>query len=354
MSAISKSINIKQLEREDIPLLAKFYREYFPENPKLNSRELREWEFFKNPYVKHDNIPIYIIRDENAVYGAIGATLSHIQIDQEAYDACHPVKFFVHPSYKGLPALRLFKKMMSQYNVYYASYVSDDGAKLFEKFGFKNFNDHIKNYYFPLNTQHISTLRDIKPKKIALILYRKLLKASLEYQYKYFNRDILEYGTNMELKSEICPKVDIQKKSGKVALIKDFDYIKWRYSESPRLNCKYFHQISKNKSPLSLIIVHENHQQKKAIILDMIYESLDIKNICLNLLQVIDHYKSLGFEHLMTTGLSRTTERVTKRIGFSLYNSNYKFLFFSKDNELLEKLNNFSKWEFIIGDTDIY
>jgi hypothetical protein len=352
MTSNQEPLAIVRIEEGDVPLLQQFYQTCFQDKPKLNNQDLWRWEFLDNPFCP-EGAPFFVIRSASAINGAIGGIRTRMQVGLDTYPSCHPVDFFVAPDYKGLPALRLFRKILEDVPVFYASYVSADAAKLLGKAGFLNLDDDLRMYHYILRPKSagVSLLRSVR----ALGVYsaRRLLRIGFWLWATLRGLDRYRYRVVDQLSESLVPPFDAGRFPERIGLVKDYAYMAWRFGKSPVLKCRYFAQ-RKHDIPSCLIVVHEEPGDGYAVIMDIVRGSEDIVDVGSTLVEVIDYYASRGYHMITAVGLNRPLDRLFKKLAFGSQPSNYRFMFYAKDKRLTNQLNDPDRWDFLLGDTDVY
>lgn len=329
-----------------------FYRETFPAKPKLNNQALWEWEFLANPFNTGEP-GFFIVDSDRGVHGAAGVVCGRLQIEDTVVDAYHPVNFFVQDEYKGFPALRLFRKVMDAGEVFYASYVSGDAAKLVEKAGFQNLNDHIKDYYYFLRIDDAAPLSKKHLRSVAIYGARRCLSMWCATQLKMRMGHRYHYRVTRSLDADMIPSVAAQCLPGRIGLVKDLQYLQWRYERSPVLRCRFIVQY-KDQQPNCLVVVHEDADNNCGVILDVIRATGDVLEIKGVLAKAIGVIASGGYATILTTALGTVMAQALSQLGFGSYNCSHRFMFYAKDKVLRERLNSPQQWDFNLGDTDVY
>ena len=352
MISNQEAFDIVRIEEGDVPLLQQFYQTYFQDKLKLHDLALWRWEFLENPLCQA-GAQFFVIRSAGAINGAIGGIRTRIQVGQHSYPSCHPVDFFVAPDYKGFPALRLFRKILEGIPVFYASYVSADAAKLFEKAGFLNLDDDLRMYHYMLKPKGAGLSVFSYARMHGVFAARQLLRVGYWLYATLRGLDRYRYRVVDQLSEELVPPFDAERFPNRIGLIKDFSYLAWRYGKSPVLKCKYFAQ-RKNGVPNCLIVVHEKAGDGCAVIMDIVRGSDDMVDVGSVLVKVINHYASRGYHMITAVGLNKQLDQLFRKLAFGSQSSNYRFMFYAKDKELKNQLNDPDRWDFNLGDTDVY
>lgn len=88
--------------------------------------------------------------------------------------------------------------------------------------------------------------------------------------------------------------------------------------------------------------------------MDIVRGSEDIVDVGSTLVEVIDYYASRGCHMIAAVGLNRQLDQLFKKLAFGSQPSNYRFMFYAKDKKLTNQLNDRDRWDFNLGDTDVY
>lgn len=350
MTTTEQAFEIRRIEPADEPLLVQFYRAHFPHKAKLNNHPLWQWEFKANPFAAE--VPFFVIRGEQTVRGGVGGVLSRLQVDGECLDACHPVDFFVEDDCKGFAALRLFRKIMELRPVHYASYVSDDAEKLFKAAGFLQLNEHVRKYFYALRPDRWLPLNKQQARSLAVYAARRWFAVRSQLKLRQSGQRF-EYQVDTTLQQAMVPALDAQCRPGRIGLVKDLAFLRWRYEQSPAVQCRFFSQ-TKNGVPNCLVVVHDQPVDKVATILDVVRATDDPLEIAGAVQQAIAYFRRQGYRTMGTTVLSAVLDKAFGLLGFSAESSNHRFMFYSRNKELKDRLNDPARWDFNLGDTDVH
>ena len=93
-------MQIKQFNFSEKSDLLSFLHTAYPDNPRHSNTDFWEWHFPKNPYVKTDNLPIWIAKDGAEIVGHLGAIPVKLQIGEEQKDAIWILDLIVRPDYR--------------------------------------------------------------------------------------------------------------------------------------------------------------------------------------------------------------------------------------------------------------
>lgn len=353
MTSEQEPLAVVRIEEGDVHLLQPFYRTHFPDKPKLNNMALWRWEFVENPQ-RRDGIEFFVLRGDGEIRGAIGGIRTQLQMGAQQLTSCHPVDFFVASDCKGLHALRLFRRVLESAPVLYASYVSADAARLFEKAGFLNLNDDLRVYHYTSKPKRGVRSSLIQYGRAWVVYLARLgVRLGLGVAGRLRQRGRLAYWISDQLVGPMVPAFDVNQHPDRIGLVKDFAYLAWRYDKSPALQSRFFSQ-SRDGVANCLVVVHERPQERSVVILDIVRGPADSTEVIRALLKVIAHYSGEGYYLISTACLNKTLDMLLAKVGFSSQPSDYRFMFYAKDKALKQQLTDPSRWDFLLGDTDVY
>lgn len=350
MQPAEAQYEIVRMQVNDLQSLNQFYQKHFPDNAVLNNEALWQWSFVQNPLIG-DKIPFFVIKLGDEIVGAIGYIPVKFYLGTIIYSGCHPINFFIDPRFKGLPALRLFRKVLAECEIIFASYLSEDASKLLTTSGFVDLSEHLRDYYYPLKN-HQPTIESARwsIKTKSWILY--WIRTSWLYTLQFFcglQRNI-SHQVHHTWSDDLVPE-DATPAASRISIVKDKIYLRWRYADSPRLNCVYF-SVVKNGLPAGLAILHFDHN--KAVILDIVVRPHDpVVTLCL-ISQILLYCKKQDLHLLTIVVLNKYIESKLKLLGFGKNISSYGLMAFAKDKKLKAMLSNADSWDFMTGNTDIY
>jgi hypothetical protein len=345
---------IRRLVWDDLPELKIFYQTYHPDRPRLLNMDLWHWEFVDNPNRDLSTYPFYIIEYKGKIKGGIGAIPFSVQIGKNVVPACHPVNYFIAPEFKGLPALRLLRTVLSEYSIVLSSYVSNDSAKLLKATRFIDLSKYLHDYFmfFRVKTTNSTNIMQ-RLKSTIILLIRSAWTTAAHLYYRVSTSSSFQCHISHKLSENCIPAADSQTKNNVISIVKNSEYLHWRYGNSPVLNCVYV-SISENGSSTHLAVMHLEKSQRKAVILDIVGEQTKLKQLSLLLLEIILYCRKNSIEILTTTFLNEKLASLFLRFGFGRTVSGYRFMVYTKNRELENHLSDSNKWNFVIGDTDVY
>lgn len=352
-STINPTMVIRRAEPADVAPLEAFYQRFHPNRLRLHDMKTWHWEFVDNPN-KGENIPFFVIEAEGAIHGGIGYLPVNLQCGDHTVTAGHPVNHFVDPAFKGLPALRLMRACLRESTVTFFSYLTDDAVRLAKATGFVDLSCHLSHYYLALGS-HVGRIAGGwrgYAKFLALRFARVfLITAARVYCATTGGR----WETAVQAQIPALPKRSMNTNSCKsrYAVVKDAAYLHWRYARSPLLNCSYV-SVRENGSVTALAVVHMDHKLKTAAILDIIQAAPSFARSLRLLIAVVDHCRTVGATMLSTHLIHAEIEPAFRRLGFGRRPSDHHFMVYAEDKALKAALSDASKWEFFLGDTDVY
>ncbi len=348
-STVNPTMVVRRAEPADVPQLEAFYRRFHPNRTRLHNMKTWHWEFLDNPN-KRGNIPFFVIEADGEIHGGIGYLPVNLQCGDRTVTAGHPVNHFVDPAFKGLPALRLMRACLRESAVTFFSYLTDDAVRLAKATGFVDLSSHLSHYYLALGN-HAGGWRGY-PKFLALRFARMVLVTAARV---YCATTGGRWETAVQAQIPALPERSTNANPSKLryAVVKDAAYLHWRYARSPLLNCSYV-SVRENGTVTALAVVHMDHKLKTAAILDIIQASQNFARSLRLLIAVVDHCRAVGATMLSTHLIHAEIEPAFRWLGFGRQPSNHHFMVYAEDKALKAALSDASKWEFFLGDTDVY
>ena len=352
-STINPTMVVRRAEPADVPKLEAFYQRFHSGRTRLLNMKTWHWEFLDNPNSR-GNIPFFVIEAEGAIHGGIGYLPVNLQCGDHTVTAGHPVNYFVDPAFKGLPALRLMRACLRESTVTFFSYLTDDAVRLVKATGVVDLSTHLSHYYLALGS-HVGRIAGGwrgYAKLLALRLARVfLLNAARVYCTMIGGRWETAVQTQIPSLPERSMNTNFSK--SRYAVVKDAAYLHWRYALSPLLNCSYV-TVRENGTVTALAVVHMDHKLKTAAILDIIQVSPNFACSLQLIIAVIDHCRAAGATMLSTHLIHAEIEPAFRWLGFGRQPSDHHFMVYAEDKALKAALSDASKWEFFLGDTDVY
>ena len=352
--ASSEKTTVRRIKDEDIPALMKFFQELDPHNKKLNDRELWRWKYADSPNTSPD-YPYFVIEVGDQIKGALAYLPFMISVGGKAMKSGHLADYFVAKEYRGIPAVRLLKECMKDCPVWMTASMSKHTKRLFPKMGFVDLSDHVNSYYLALDCSLFSSREGQKSgRSLVSALYgnvRRLWLALLNIYYSRQSPDTVTYQVTDSFDRAMVPNGPELRE--RTAIVKDADYIEWRYAKSPVLNCIYIGQTNRETRD-GLAVLQIDASAKEAVLLDFIHRSpTSPAAVCL-ILQVIKYCRSRGCTLLSTQMLNHPLEDILKRLRFGYGASSLGFMAYSEVTSIQDKLGDVKHWSFMIGDTDVY
>ena len=94
-------VQIKQFELSDQEALLAFLREAYRDDPRKSDPEVWKWHYLENPYTSLDDIPLWIVKDDERVVGQAATILVELKVDDEIRRAVWILDFILLPEYRG-------------------------------------------------------------------------------------------------------------------------------------------------------------------------------------------------------------------------------------------------------------
>lgn len=353
-SATANPIEVRRATENDVAPLEFFYHRHHPGRARLLNMQTWRWEFLENPNSSQQ--PAFFVIEKNGeIHGGIGYLAVRLQLGERVFSAGHPVNHFVDPAFIGLPALRLMRLCLRDYPIAYFSYLTDDAVRLAKATGFVDLSPHLTHYYLPLrrpsgDAESASALG--LTKYLVLKFFRTLL-----YLGAWVRGAVAGGGGELSISEQLPPPEQLaniaQPRRDRFRVIKDGQYLHWRYARSPVLNCKYV-TLREGDLITALAVIHFDHLQQQAFILDILQRSPHVSQLLRMLVAVIDCCRQAGVQTLSTHILHPEIEQALRNLGFGHQQSGNRFMVYAADKNLKLEISDAQKWEFFLGDTDVF
>lgn len=340
-------INILPLQNENIEKLFSFRAIEFPKNNKQLDTERWKWLYLDNPYIDGLSIPVWVMSHDNEYVGSISSIPLPVKIDQIKTTASFGSDYFVNSKYLGLPALRLLKTMQKQYEINIGANLSDSANKLFSKMGYIDLSSNINmaTIFIPVNSNNSTTKSLLKYHLYSL--YRKIICKS--------NYAVYHSMTTPEATNDLWDRIE---QNFNVSIIKDFNYIKWRYEKCPSINYTFLTLESGNDlSAMAIInIMEDNKGVKCGMISDILADSTSPDSINQLLHECIVYFKDSKCSSCITHFIDNNLYKYFRSLGFTLTQSDLGLMVHlpKTKSDKQKKLAAPENWSFWLGDTDRY
>jgi hypothetical protein len=308
---------------------------------RLTNIDATRW-LFQQP--KLTESPCYVIDVGNGkLGGAIAYVASKLRFGGHEFKSVFPINFFIDPLYRGLPSLRLLRSVLSEADIVIGAYISPDAKRLMAKHGFVDRSEHFRGYYYAL--KRASPIKQ----RLARTGFRVI-----EALWQVATRAVepaLRYRVTKEVEADFIDQLGAME--GVEHFSKSVDWLRWRYRESPFLDCKFVYQW-RGPVPIGLAVVHLDKQRNELAILDFIWREqsrLAQQNL---LAQIIAMGRDLECERVVTHAMSDRFHRILSAGMFRSNVSELGLVLWAKDAQQLQSLANSQRLHIMLGDTDAY
>jgi ribosomal protein S18 acetylase RimI-like enzyme len=93
-------LQIKQFQPRDEAALLSFLRAAYPDDPRRSERAFWRWHFLEHPHVKRDDVPIWLVKDNERIAAQLAAIPAHLKIGDEREQAIWIMDVYVHQDYR--------------------------------------------------------------------------------------------------------------------------------------------------------------------------------------------------------------------------------------------------------------
>lgn len=94
-------VQIKQFELSDQPALLSFLRDAYTDDPRKTDPAFWAWHYLENPYTSLDDIPLWIVKDEQRVVGQLATIPVDLKVGNETIRAIWILDFIVDQNHRG-------------------------------------------------------------------------------------------------------------------------------------------------------------------------------------------------------------------------------------------------------------
>lgn len=319
-----------------------FYEEYHPHRPRLTNPRIFTWLFVDQPGAKQ-RFPFFILEIDGQIAGAIGYILGTLSVDNQLSTFVTPINYFVGPKSKGLPALLLFRKVMAEADTVICSYVSEDARRLTAKLGFADRGQDLLCSYYSLKRS--SSVRSIVFGKA-----RRLMEWS-----RRLLGGVMFPAMRFEVSAELISGCEVlfAASQGTTNTVKAYEYLRWRYVDSPLLNCSFVYQYI-GGDIAGVAIVHHDRPRGELILLDMRWKTGQLARGVALLDAVIGVARKLGCDTVVSHALGEQLRPVFKLCLFYPVVSQLGITLFSREKRLHDVLAGSKNLSYMLGDTDAY
>lgn len=103
-------IHIKQFEVSEQDALLSFLRTAYPNESHKSDFTFWKWHFLENPYVRPDDIPLWVVKSGDKIVGQVASTAVELKLGNEKKHALWTADYYLLPEYRrGGLALALFR-----------------------------------------------------------------------------------------------------------------------------------------------------------------------------------------------------------------------------------------------------
>ena len=341
-------MKIRRLEAHEWHRIQDFYKSYHAERERLLNRELWEWQFLDMPLADRQRLAFFVIEVDDEICGTIGAIPLMVRSYGIHRSGCHPINFYVAPGYGGLPALRLRAAVLADFDIVIAANISDDTDRLSKASRYINYADHLKRY-----VMRFSASREAKVESDPNVRPLRLLM-----------RRFWLFGQRLKLKASGAPGIRQLESPGHAqfaelrlpdppsGVIKDADYLVWRYLRSPALDCRFFVAESRNGHHL-LGVLHQR-DNGDAVILDLVGDCEDRLALTAMIAALARFSRAAGASSLTSVCMGQPFQSAFRQLGFSQQSSRLGLQLTSVDKAEKSRLAEQPDWRFVLGDTDLF
>ncbi len=329
----------------------------FGEGANLN-REMHEWLFDNNPYNRGGNM-MFLLKEGDKVIGLDGLIPNELYVNGKTLLTAHSIKSMTHPDYQRQG---IFRKMTENS----AERGKLDGVDVI--IGLANAASYPAYQKFGWATLFEKEVY-VKPIRIKKLLQRKLKLSALAALgngvFTTLNKLKLrkkDKDLSFEWRQDVPPEVqtvwDRYKSKYEVLLVRDYQYLNYRYNERP--DVEYVTLLMRHQGDLvGFAILHDSKTKRSVFTsaVEFFTDPTDERYISAMLKTIATYCYDQGLDYVVigTGGFGRY-EELMKRHGFRLTpkppSNNMMIAHVLTDKVTLDELDGGHKWHITQGDGD--
>lgn len=344
-TAGTPAISVRRARFEDRARLLDFYAQHHSQRSRLTDGVVWDWLFTQQPDASSEP-PLYVLEVDGDIAGGIGYIGADVLVAGQKISGILPINYFINPAFRGLPALRLLRAALDGRTLAIGAYVSPDARRLLLKFGFVDLSAALRSYHYGLqvrgNIRSAATWSLRRSVELLRRGTRKLLYPELAHRIStVLDRQFLE-----SCRSEL----------GLHRLEKSFEWLNWRYVQSPLLNSTTFHvefvYQFRGGHPVAMAIIGKDMARRELVILDVIWHTDALLGALID--EVIARGRIGRCDVVSTHALSAPLHKIFVAGFFASSVSNVGMVVLARDPALREEATDPARWHFMIGDCDAY
>lgn len=323
------------LEKETNEVLFQLYKEtYGDENP---YRKRWDWEYDKNPRKK--DLRIIVAESNGQIIGATTRLPITIKYEDRIINSAFSVNSMVHPNFRRMGVMdHLYHKGSELYDILFSKGTMPGMYKLIMKMGYKSVKP---------DTYMTALLSPLKWVFWKFRLYKsdtinsnsqKSNKKTGEYRLVDIFEDDFDEFYNRCLDSHEW-----------VGIIKDHDYMNWRYIRNPFKSYKIFYR-KKSDTIVSMVVLRSEGITGKLV--DFIWDKNQIDEPDHTIKFIKKYFKKNGLLKATCWTLIEELRIVLKKNGFFERTDFMNLSKFSKFNDY-DLFNDKKTFAFVEGDSDV-
>ncbi len=342
---MTANYSIDLMTINEIDSLFDFRKRVLPDNAKRSDRGRWLWLLRDNPLVQGE-LTTWVLKVGDDIVGTASCIPCELNIAGKTVPAGLGADYFVDESFKGLPALKLFKASQKYAAVHVAANLSDSARSLFGKLG-----------YVDLSSFFIHAVAYLKPfpgnkDRLGSLLKRTYFR-TVRRKYRVASDSLLVDDQLPPAYADLWERV---KSTCRIGINKNLAYMKWRYEQCSTVKYRFVTLVHGAMiEGLAVVTINEEQGLHRGVVHDLILPADSPLTVRKLLAATLDHFCDQGCHlcetHLMAPGIAVNLEKT----GFTLTQSQLGMMVhFDRRNADLAEIADGNAWTFSLGDTDRY
>lgn len=340
--------SIRRIRTDDIDRLLLFRRKIFPDGGQVLDMDFWRWKYITHPYSKE--IPFYIIESDDEIVGTLGYWPITLTYGAESVPCAHLMDFYVLDPFRGLPALAIFRKVVSNAGACLTSNLSEEARKLFKSAKWNDLSSQLYCCYHDISTPKSHFLKGAvrnSLRSLDLFLFKNKTKAN-----KTCDSAIIF--------SKTCPEGVSDSFTGNNQLFdtahfsKGGSYYRWRYDLCPIRSYEYVSAYNNSSLGAFIVFSFTNKDNiKKCNIMDIAYTTDEVVYVAEALIALFK-YCEINSVNIIESTASTVMKNILDKSCFKCITSNVGFFSNKTLNTIFDKSLIDIDIQFMTGDTDVF
>lgn len=354
---MNKNLEIRRVQQKDFEGLTMLYEQIYREDI---DNSYWDWKYFQNPCGEHI---MFAVIDKGKVVGESGAIAARVKCGDESFPASQICDIKVLPGYRNGGAFFQLLKLINEENIRHRNLVSFGfSVPLTQKISTTLMNFRVVSPVWRLVLILNPTPYLVKRIKVPILskvlglLGRVLINLRLKRHYLPPRDKIIEITRFDKRFDQFWEE---RQRDYAIMVVRNSDYLNWRYFEHPKRDYKVFTYQSGDKLKGFIVLTTVTEEVRRGIIMDIMVDPSDKKGIDYLLSAAIDHFlkeKSDSVMLWLPKHIPLASE--VRKWNFKQRETHFSLIvgICQQDEKRIESgyVMNPDHWYFTIGDSDYY